>query len=287
MSLKPQTIELGPNFVPYWRAKMVDRPHIFQKLHGLGNDFIVLERPFDPNDIDFVPRLCDRRFGVGADGVLFVDLSASDIFDARLTIINQDGSRPQMCGNGVRCVARYMVETLDFGTTVRILTDAGIRTCHVDPIQWSVQVDMGAARQDGTALFNTWEWDLVNMGNPHAVRFFDALPSLDEIDVLGAQANQDRQTFPEGVNLEFVTVIEGQLKAVVYERGVGRTMACGTGACAVAASAWKNERVAFGPTQVELPGGSLKIEERDGIIWMTGGATLVYQGALSLEGSGA
>ncbi len=264
---------------------MVDRPHIFQKLHGLGNDFIVLERRFDPTDIDFVPRLCDRHFGVGADGVLFVDLNAGDGFDARLTIINQDGSRPQMCGNGVRCVARYMVETLDFATTIRLLTDAGVRTCHVDPTQWSVQVDMGAARHDGTAVFNGAEWDLVNMGNPHAVRFFDNLPPLNEIDTLGAQANQNRQIFPEGVNLEFVVLHDGQLKAVVYERGVGRTMACGTGACAVAVSAWKKNRVELGPTQVELPGGTLEIEERDGIIWMTGGATLVYQGALSLEGS--
>jgi len=123
----------------------------------------------------------------------------------------------------------------------------------------------------------------VNMGNPHALRFFDQVPTLESIDALGAAANSDKEVFPEGINLEFVALENGQLKVVVYERGVGRTMACGTGACAVAVGAWRNGRIPEGPVDVELPGGTLTIEDRDGIIWMTGGATLVYQGALSSE----
>ncbi len=259
------------------------RPHEFQKLHGLGNDFIVLNRPFVPADIDFSPRLCDRHFGVGADGVLFLETGASDAYDARLIIINQDGTRPQMCGNGVRCVARFLVETLNFPNTLRILTDAGIRTCVVDPIQWQVAVDMGIARLDGVTEFSGLEWDVVNMGNPHALCFFDEMPTLDRIDTLGAAANLDKSVFPEGINLEFVVLQNETLQVIVYERGVGRTMACGTGACAVAVSAWQCGRIPAGPANVKLPGGTLKIDDRDGIIWMTGGATLVYQGALSSE----
>lgn len=262
---------------------MGKRPYDFQKLHGLGNDFIVLNRPFVPTDLELSPRLCDRHFGVGADGVLFLETGVDDAYDARLIIINQDGTRPQMCGNGVRCVARYLVETLNYPTTLRILTDAGIRTCQVDPVEWTVAVDMGIARSDGVSEFSDMDWDVVNMGNPHALRFFAEMPTLERIDALGEAANLNKKVFPEGINLEFVVLEHDSLKVVVYERGVGRTMACGTGACAVAVGAWQSGRIPEGPVNVRLPGGTLRIEDRDGIIWMTGGATLVYQGALSSE----
>lgn len=246
----------------------------FWKYHGLGNDFVVVEDLAAHSAL--AQRLCDRHFGVGADGVLFVDPSVNP---PRMIIVNQDGSRPQMCGNGIRCVARFLVEHHGFSDVVDIESDAGIKTCHVDRNRWSVRVNMGAARRDADLVYENFRWHSVNMGNPHVVTFVEEMPDLASIDRIGALANNDRQTFPEGVNLEFVRVHADGLEVVVYERGVGRTLACGTGACAAAVAAADHDLKTL-PVSVRLPGGSLTIEQELGTVWMTGGATLVYQGAL-------
>lgn len=249
----------------------------FQKLHGLGNDFIVVDASQVQPDPVWAKRVCDRHFGVGADGVLYVD-TRPEI--PRLVILNQDGSRPQMCGNGVRCVARYLVESLGFARKLTIMSDAGPRCCIVGD-DWRVAVDMGPGRVDSTVSFHDFHWLQIDMGNPHAVTFLDAMPPLDHIDVVGADANRRREMFTEGVNLEFCVIDGSEIHAVVYERGVGRTMACGTGACAAAVASWEEGLLPRRRTVVKLPGGRLEIEEKDGIVWMTGDACLVYQGVLA------
>lgn len=247
----------------------------FWKYHGLGNDFVVLQDTAP--DSNLASRLCDRHFGVGADGVLFVSFEGPH---ARMIIVNQDGSRPQMCGNGIRCVARFLAENHQAGDTVDIQTDAGTKTCQINRLDWTVRVNMGPARRDGHIDYEGHRWMAVNMGNPHVVTFLDDMPDLAEIDRIGTLANLDRSTFPEGVNLEFVVVRGDFLEVVVFERGVGRTLACGTGACAAAVAAFDQD-VLQAPARVRLPGGILTIEQDPRTIWMTGGATLVYQGALS------
>lgn len=248
----------------------------FHKYHGLGNDFIVVDAKAVHPDAQWAQRACDRHFGVGADGVLFVDANATP---PTLVILNQDGSRPQMCGNGVRCVARYLKDVHGQPRSLEISTDAGLRHCEVFD-DGSVEVDMGAARIDGQITYAGYTWWLVNMGNPHAVCFVDELPEVSQIDALGAQANADRAVFKEGINLEFAQVHGAHIDVIVFERGVGRTLACGTGACATAAAARQAALVRDGIVTVNLPGGPLQIEERAGKVWMTGGANLVYQGAL-------
>ena len=214
--------------------------------------------------------------GITADGVLFVDTQTTP---PTLVILNQDGSRPQMCGNGVRCVARYLTDVHGQERSLKILTDAGVRSCEVLE-DGSVEVDMGAARLDGQLEYAGQSWSLVNMGNPHAVCFLNQMPEVAEIDAVGARANLDRSAFPEGINLEYARIRGGHIDVIVFERGVGRTMACGTGACATAAAAWNDALVPNTPITVNLPGGPLRIAERNGTVWMTGDANLVYQGVL-------
>ncbi|MFU8805689.1 MAG: diaminopimelate epimerase [Bradymonadaceae bacterium] len=265
----------------------------FFKYHGLGNDFAVIAAGQYGTQPDEVARLCDRHRGVGADGIIFYDLSSLGDIDARMTIYNQDGSRPQMCGNGIRCLARHLVEVLGMKAgELRIATDAGLRVCQVVDRRrscWEVAVNMGEARwhlgapeivYEGQSL----EWVSVNMGNPHAVVFEPR--ELDYIDRIGAWANENKALFPEGVNVEFVrSPGDHRFEVVVYERGVGRTQACGTGACAVAVAAWRTGRVDSGQSvQVDLPGGTLLIEERDDRIWMTGEAAAVFHGEMQDSG---
>lgn len=272
---------------------MSDTPQL-SKLHGLGNDFILIAESDAPALPALAPALCDRHLGVGADGVIVWSfLQGASGADARMVIYNQDGSRPQMCGNGIRCLAA-LLNQLTGQRTWRILTDAGLRTCHVsaeDEGLWSVRVQMGApvlgtARLDAAETFDgaPEAWTTVSMGNPHVVAF--AQPDLETIDALGARLNGGHAAFPEGVNVELVrTTSPTRHEVVVYERGVGRTQACGTGACAVAAAAWATGASPDGQAvEVVLPGGPLMIErDASGEIWMTGPAELVFTGALRLD----
>jgi diaminopimelate epimerase len=254
----------------------------FEKYEGLGNDFILVEatdeRAVPP---ELAVRLCDRHFGIGADGVLLL-LPPRTSAAARVRILNADGSVPEMCGNGVRCVARHVAQARGLGAgTVRIETDAGERACEV-AADGTVTVDMGVLRViddlrieiEGEAV----SMSLADAGNPHAVLL--GVFARADVERLGPRI-ATHAAFPHGTNVEFARLAApNTLDAIVWERGVGITMACGTGACATAAVAQRKGLVAAGrPVVVRLPGGSLEIVVGDGgRTTMRGPARRVFAG---------
>ena len=235
----------------------------FEKWEGLGNDFIVLRDPGIRLDDAAVQRLCDRRFGIGADGVLLVETTSAPPAP-RMIVRNADGSRPEMCGNGLRCVAGHLAASAAGGVIV-IFTDAGPRTCEIVAAdtgagRFEIAVDMGAARRgdDLVAVLDGREHRFltIDMGNPHAISF----EAHDDgaLDILGPVV---ATLPPGGTNVELCQMLApGRILVTVWERGVGRTLACGTGACAVAAAACDTGRAHFGePVVVTLPGGDLEL----------------------------
>ncbi len=234
----------------------------FEKYHGQGNDFVVVEvsKIEEVSPLD-AARLCERHFGVGADGVLLVSPATEGL--ARMTVLNADGSRPEMCGNGLRCVARYLTEKRGAPETFDVVTDAGLRRCTVTrrgDETW-VSISLGTGKSEGQFVL-PWQgarldFDLVSMGNPHAVLFNSSYEAaqVDEIGPIVSKAQ------PEGANVEFVRqVAPAVLDVIVWERGVGRTMACGTGAGAVVLAAALRGLVPFDTSvRVVLPGGSLEV----------------------------
>ncbi len=252
------------------------------KYHGLGNDFALAPAgAFSP---DVVLAVCDRHRGVGADGVIFWSIAEPGAdHDATMVIYNQDGSRPEMCGNGIRCLTMMLSdEGLIEGGAIRVRTDIGVLRCELVPEGVRVEMGEGVVGAPGAPIAHgeqEWSYTPVDMGNPHAVVF--AMPSVEVIDEVGERANGGDPRFPEGVNVEFVEADGDAFRVVVYERGVGRTQACGTGACAVAVAAWQQGRARDGgPTRVVLPGGPLEIESRDGKVLMTGPAARVFEAIL-------
>ncbi len=260
----------------------------FAKYHGLGNDFVVVEaedlRAISAEDARW---LCDRRRGVGADGVLVVLPAAGPDAAARMRVINADGSVPEMCGNGVRCVAELLrARASGQGEVLAALTletDAGPRVCVFE--EGGVSVDMGLVRVDGIvevrAAGTTFALRRVDAGNPHAVTF----SAVDEATLREVgPALSTSPAFPGGANVEFARREGDRLVVVVWERGVGPTQACGTGACAAAAAAcaeglFQNDA----PIRVALPGGSLTITcSRSGRTSMRGPAELVFEGTVRL-----
>jgi diaminopimelate epimerase len=228
----------------------------FSKYHGLGNDFVLLdcrneaEPPITP---DQAASMCDRNFGVGADGVIFVLPSDTEDARVRMRIYNSDGSEPEMCGNGIRCMARFFSDELDSlergnSATYTISTLAGPIVPEIQP-DGTVKVDMGEPILQGSEVPTTlpadpdtgrvvnapmsvggqdWEVTCVSMGNPHAVVFVDDLEKLD-FDTVGPLFEVD-PAFPAKTNTEFVQVLSPtHLKMKVWERGAGPTLACGTG----------------------------------------------------------
>jgi diaminopimelate epimerase len=273
---------------------------IFYKYHGLGNDFIVLE-DFDgkaPKTSDFAVRQCHRRFGIGADGILYI--SASEKADARMKVLNSDGSEAEMCGNGIRCVAKHLY---DMGIIkkrkMRIETLAGIKDieCMVEAGQVSsVTVSMGAPNLDcdkipmaceGRFISSTLDVDgrrlvgtAVSMGNPHFV-IFERLSEGARKD-LGPKI-EEHPLFPRKTNVEFAEVLPDHIDLQVYERGAQWTLACGTGACATVVAAVVNHLAQEGKEiEVRLPGGSLWINvgARLSSVTMRGPAVRVYRGEL-------
>ena len=231
----------------------------FEKYEGLGNDFILVEAPDErAMTAERAVRLCDRRFGVGADGVLLVLPSSVPGCDARMHVINADGSVPEMCGNGVRCVALHVARARGLTSgTVHVETGAGERACVLED-GGMVSVDMGVVRVlgertievEGRPLLLT----LADAGNPHAVLF--GAFARGEVEHLGPRL-ATHAAFPRGTNVEFARVESGGIDLVVWERGVGITLACGTGACATAAVACGKGLAARGrPVALRLPGGA-------------------------------
>ena len=260
----------------------------FAKYEGLGNDCLVIDATTeDAVSAEDAARLCDRHFGVGGDGVLLVLPPRDPSHTARMKVLNADGSVPEMCGNGLRCVALHVaLEGRLPDGPLTFETDAGLRPAELrrEGATAHVRVDMGVVRFLGTRTLATPLGDVEVLlgvaGNPHAILFGDYASA--DVDRLGPVL-ATHAAFPEGTNVEFCRVTADAIEVVVWERGVGRTLACGTGACAVAVVAcatgrWKD--VARVP--VRLPGGTLLVEPGLGeaSTWMTGPARRVFEGRL-------
>ncbi len=270
----------------------------FTKMHGIGNDFIILDgfrHPIaDPQAL--ARRLCARRFGVGADGLILA--LPSDRADARMRIFNGDGSEPEMCGNGIRCLGRFLAdEGLCRKNPMTIETGAGILTLALEGGSAPrVTVDMGAPRfapeeipvaadSNRVALEaggRKLDFFCVSMGNPHAVTF-DLYPEDAEFLRLGALLER-HPAFPRRTNVEFCRMSpDGGIDVRVWERGDGPTLACGTGACAALAAA-ASMGLCSRQAAVRLPGGVLEIGwAGDGHLFMTGPAETVYTGEIDAE----
>jgi diaminopimelate epimerase len=280
----------------------------FLKGHGTQNDFVIIPDPDGLLDLGpaAVARLCDRRAGIGGDGLLRVVRSAADPAAADLAdqaewfmdYRNSDGSIAEMCGNGVRVFARYLVNAgLVEPGPLAIATRAGVRRAVVaedaaDGTPGEVTVDMGRALLPGpdgievTVGERSWPARNVNMGNPHAVAF---VADLDDAgDLLAAPRTTPEGAYPEGVNVEFVVDRGPRHVAMrVHERGSGETWSCGTGACAVGVAAARRDGLDPAVTgeavtyTVDLPGGRLTITEHpDGRVEMTGPAEIVATGVI-------
>ena len=272
----------------------------FTKMQGTGNDFVLLNalRRSVRVTPDLARRLCDRRFGVGADQVLV--LGTSKAADFKMLIYNADGSQVEMCGNGIRCLARYAFErgyTKKRSMTVETL--AGIRTPAIE--RANVRVDMGAPVLDAArvptrakgrvidhpfslrALKNqvNLEMTCVSIGNPHAVIFVDDVAQVP-LSEWGPVIETD-PFFPRRTNVEFVQMRDPDRAQVrVWERGSGATLACGTGACAVGVAGVLTGRFHRAVT-LSLPGGDLQVEwAADNRVYLTGPAAFVFDGTFDL-----
>jgi diaminopimelate epimerase len=271
-------------------------------MQGAGNDFVCLSvfagRPEQPAEL--ARRLCRRRYGVGADGLLLI--GPSDRADFRMELYNADGSRAQMCGNGIRCAGKFAFETgIARRKCLHVETDAGIRDLELIFSLGTVAaatVDMGApifapakipvdAEGDSftarpvTVCGVAFAVTALSMGNPHAVVFTNR-PDQWDLPVVGPQFER-HPLFPQGVNTEFVQVLRPDLlKMRVWERGVGETLSCGTGACAALVAAAVNG-CASRAADVLLPGGVLGVrwEAGNGRVYLTGPAVTVFEGAIS------
>lgn len=275
----------------------------FTKYHGLGNDFILIDNRQQPE-----PRItpqeavewCDRHFGIGADGVIFA-LPGQEGADYTMRIFNSDGSEPEMCGNGIRCLARFIgdLEATEQGnarSSYQVHTLAGLMVPKLEA-DGQITVDMGLPRLLATEIpttlaapdqkvvnlplevaGQTWEVTCVSMGNPHCITFVDDVAAVP-LAAIGPQF-EHHSVFPKRTNTEFIQVVRPDyLKMRVWERGAGITLACGTGACASLVAGVLNGKCDRRAT-VELPGGCLLIEwsEADGHLYMTGPAQRVFEG---------
>lgn len=269
----------------------------FTKMHGAGNDYIYVYTPECPieNPAEVSVALSRPHFGIGSDGLILI--GKSDVADFSMHIYNNDGSEAMMCGNGTRCVGKYVYDhQLTDKTTVTLETLSGIKTIQLqlgeDGKVSSATVDMGEPRTEVPSqfliansvavrnnLFNVggYEGTFVSMGNPHFVIFVPEVMDVD-LPVVGKKLEFD-SAFPERCNIEFVTRRpDGTLRMRVWERGSGITLACGTGACATAVAAALTGH-AGRISDIEMDGGTLHIEWRDdNHIYMTGPAVTVFEG---------
>lgn len=276
----------------------------FAKYHGLGNDFILIDNRSSSEPIvtpEQAVKLCDRHFGIGADGVIFA-LPGQDGTDYTMRIFNSDGSEPEMCGNGIRCLAEFVAGLENKKNQMveyRIHTLAGVITPQITS-NGQVRVDMGVPRLLASEIPTTlcpaeqkviaqplevagqsWSVTCVNMGNPHCITFVEDVAAVP-LESIGPQF-EHHPVFPQRTNTEFIQVVrEDYLKMRVWERGAGATLACGTGACASLVAGvltGKCDRTAT----VELPGGCLEIEWSvlDQRLYMIGPAEQVFTGIIA------
>ena len=275
----------------------------FTKMHGIGNDYVYVncfkETVEHPSEMAI--KVSDRHFGIGSDGLILI--KPSEVADGKMEMYNADGSQGAMCGNGIRCVAKYMY---DYGitdkTSISVETKSGIKyldltikdgkvdTVKVSmgtPILKAVDIPVRSEKEqviDEPVMVDGKEWKItcVSMGNPHAITYIDDVKNL-EIEKIGPKF-ENHEIFPDRVNTEFVRVIDrNTVEMRVWERGSGETLACGTGACAVAVSSILNGLTEEEVT-VKLLGGDLKIfwDRTENKVYMTGSATTVFDGEIDL-----
>ncbi len=285
----------------------------FEKLHGAGNDFVMIEDMQDKITLSQqqIARICDRHFGVGADGVIIVKPSEKDECAAYMDYYNSDGTKAQMCGNGIRCFAKFLIdhgiverengvfiadtpvgpkpitfELDDEGYFIRATVDMGLPIFEPEEIPTTIsgqQTEFGCVAS--TTVLPAYGDELiltcVSMGNPHAVAFVDN-PNTYPVETVGPEI-ETYSVFPEFTNVEFAHVVGDVIEMRVWERGCGETLACGTGACATAVAAHITGR-AGRKVQVKLRGGVLDIEWKadDGHVYLTGPAVTSFQGRFEI-----
>lgn len=276
----------------------------FTKMHGLGNDYVYMDA-INQNIEDrteLAKFVSDRHFGIGSDGLILI--CPSNVADFKMQMFNQDGSEAQMCGNGIRCVGKYVYDKgLTNKTTISIETLAGIKILKMQEENGKIKlitVDMGEPILEPNKipvksnenpvknlLLNAenreFKFTCVSMGNPHGITFIDEDVNSFDVCKFGKKL-EINSAFPQKANIEFVNIIdEKNIKMRVWERGAGETLACGTGACAVTVAAVLNGYTKREVT-VKLLGGDLKINwsEEDNHIYMTGPATTVFEGKIEI-----
>ena len=275
----------------------------FTKMHGIGNDYVYVNcfKETVENPSEVAVKVSDRHFGIGSDGLILI--KPSEVADGKMEMYNADGSQGAMCGNGIRCVAKYMY---DYGitdkTSISVETKSGIKYLDLtlkDGKVDTVKVNMGTpilqaaeipVHFEKEQVINEpvlvdgakWRITCVSMGNPHAITYIDDVKGL-EIEKIGPKF-ENHEMFPDRVNTEFVHVIDRKtVEMRVWERGSGETLACGTGACAVAVSSILNGLTEDEVT-VKLLGGDLKIfwDRKENTVYMTGSATTVFDGEIDI-----
>ncbi len=278
----------------------------FTKYQGLGNDFILIDNRDRTEPLltpDRAVHWCDRNFGIGADGVIFLLPEETNKDSYMMRIYNSDGSEPEMCGNGIRCLAKFMIdlgiEPVDH--RYEIHTNAGLISIELNP-DGQLTVDMGepilVAEEIPTKLVapkdkaiavplqvdgEDWQVTAVSMGNPHCITFVDDVTTIS-LNELGPKFEY-HSAFPQRTNAEFIQVVSpDRIKMLVWERGAGATLACGTGACAAVVAGVLNGKFDRNCT-VNLPGGDLRIHwsAENNHVFMTGPAEKVFTGVLSGE----
>lgn len=278
----------------------------FTKMHGIGNDYVYVNcfQETVKNPPAVAKFVSDRHFGIGSDGLILI--KPSDIADCEMDMYNLDGSQGAMCGNGIRCVAKY---AYDYGivdkTSISVATKSGIKYLDLtvkDGKVSMVKVNMGSPILTASQIpvvaeteqvinapieaeGKTYHMTAVSMGNPHAIIYMDEVADLD-LEKIGPSF-ENHIVFPDRVNTEFVKVLDRHtVQMRVWERGSGETLACGTGACAVAVASILNNHVdGDAPVTVKLLGGDLQIfwDQSANLVYMTGPATTVFDGEIDLS----
>lgn len=276
----------------------------FVKMQGAGNDYVYVNcmEKMIPSPESLAIRVSDRHFGIGSDGLILV--APSSVADCRMIMFNLDGSEGKMCGNGVRCVAKFAYDELGIKKNpLTIETKSGIKTVELftsEGVAVRARVDMEKAELyppkipvnlPGDKAVNVpvsiageeYKVTCVSMGNPHAIVFVDSVNDLD-IETIGPKFEHSVDIFPESVNTEFVEIIDDRnLRMRVWERGSGETMACGTGTCATVVAACENGYCKKGEDiRVILNGGELIINYTDETVYMTGDCVKVFEGTMEL-----
>ena len=278
----------------------------FTKMHGCGNDYIYVDgaREIIPAErkSEVVKFLSDRHFGIGGDGVIFIN--PSDVADFEMEMYNMDGSRSEMCGNGIRCVGKYVYDHgLTRKTSLSIVSCGKIKYLELtveDGRVTKVRVNMGSPVLEATEIpvvakqspvvdipitvdGREYRMTCVSMGNPHAIVYVDEMIDDETMAKIGPLF-EHHECFPQRVNTEFVKVLDRErVQMRVWERGTGETLASGTGACAVTVASILNGLTEDGIT-VELLGGNLEIfwDRKENVVYMTGPATTVFEGEIEI-----